>query len=237
MVAGYGRQKVKDLSDKDIESLNKSSSQHYRPRSLGNISTTILSKDTAPQLKMVTLPQHDCNIALASMICTFHETKNTCEGDSGAGLMRIRDEASNRLWIFGITSVSGLGVDPATNKLAKCQPNYTLSFHVPVYRHLTWIRKHTRSNLCLEHKHFLIDQDELFDFALILIAFTTCTIILLSLISDQKARFLRFAFSFGNEGKQADHKQPDKETGVVTNSALLPIKVKVSLSFEKITKK
>lgn len=231
-----------ELDDDEIQRLNKSSGLLYRPRTLENVTdTVIVSWSTTTRLKMVILLQHDCNAKRFQMICTFHSTKHTCKGDSGASVMRIPNSLNGRLVIFGIVSISGLGVDPVTNRLTQCQPNYTLGFHAPVYRNLEWIKKHTKSNLCLKYKKFLLDSDELFDYALLIIALATCTIILLSLISDQRAKFLRLDFSFaGNEGKKGKHKkQPEQanETGEAVKKGILPIKVKVSLSIDKITNK
>lgn len=147
-------------------------------------------------------------------------------------VMLIPHSADDRLLIYGLVNLAGYGVDPATNRLAKCQPNYTLGFHTPVYRHLSWIKKQTRLDLCLEKKSLLLDSDALFDFTLFIVAYATATIILLSLISDQRAKFLRLDYSFsGNEGSKPSGKSKTKE-----KTGIFPIKVKVSLSLDKITK-
>ena len=149
------------------------------------------------------------------------------------------ERPDGKLLIHGLATVSGFGVDPISNRLSICQPNYTLGFHVPIYPHLPWIKKLTKLDLCLEAKKLVFDSDDLFDLALFIIAYSTCTIVLLSLIADQRAKFLRLDFSFAESGKEAGVKPGEKsETGAEKKkSSFFPIRVKVSLSLDKLAKK
>lgn len=142
--------------------------------------------------------------------------------------MLIPHNVDDRLLIYGLVNVYGYGVDPVTNRIALCQPNYTINFHTPVYPHLPWIKNITKLDLCLENKKFSTDPDELYDFALFIIAYSTATIILLSLISDGRAKFLRLDYSFGS--------RPDEKSKAGEKMGIFPIKVKVSLSLDKLTK-
>lgn len=159
-------------------------------------------------------------------------------GDTGSPVMLIPEKPNDKLYIYALAGLSGVGLDPVTNRLVRCQPNYTQGFHTPVLYHLSWIKRHTGFDLCMESKAFSLNTDELFDFGLVIIALTTGMVILLSLVSDQKAKFLRLGFSFGSERKKADRTKPgEKSDKKVEVKSIFPVRVKVSLSLDKLISK